>query len=86
MPWTKLIDDTLKLFSHAHIQPLIDYASIVWDGARETHLLKLNFLCKRAARIMLPGTALTTDFFLKQLGILPLQHKLKFNNTHVKNI
>ena len=28
---------------------------------------------------MLPGTDLTTEMKMKQLGILPLQHKLKFN-------
>ena len=28
---------------------------------------------------MLPDTALTTEMKMKQLGIFPLQHKLKFN-------
>ena len=28
---------------------------------------------------MLPGTALTTEMKMKQLGILPPQHKPKFN-------
>ena len=28
---------------------------------------------------MLPGTALTTETKMIQLGFLPLQHKLKFN-------
>ena len=29
---------------------------------------------------MTPGKALTTEMKMKQLGILPLQHKVKFNN------
>ena len=53
--------DTRKLFFNARIKPRIDYASVVWDG-RSNFLKKiLNFLHRRAVKLIFPDTTLTTD-------------------------
>jgi hypothetical protein len=77
---SQLIDEpSLKMFFHAHIQPLFDYASVVWDGAAAVHLDKLNSLHKRGIKLLLPFSNLPVQTKMQQLKILPLEKKLYFN-------
>ena len=68
-----------KLFFHAHIQPIIDYASTLWDSASANTLKPLVSIHKRALKLtLLKSTSLIVhDYNL--LDVLPLEFKLKFN-------
>ena len=68
-----------KLFNHAHISPHLTYASTVWDGCSDILFNKLNSLHRRAAKLMISNSSLSTDTKLRYLGILPLKEKLMFN-------
>ena len=46
---------------NAHIKPHIDYASVVWDGCSDVLKKRLNSLHRRAVKLILPDTTLTTD-------------------------
>jgi hypothetical protein len=46
-----------KVFYHAHVKPHIDYASVLWDGASDNFVKKVDALHRRAARLMLPGNS-----------------------------
>ena len=70
---------TLKIFYSSHILPHISFSSTVWDGCGETHLIKLNSLHRRAAKLLLPDKNSSTDEKMKALSILPLQKQLYFN-------
>ena len=74
-------EPTRKLFYLAHIQPHIDYASSVWDGASEDSLKRLNSLHRRAIKLVADRVenGLTTDQKFQHLGILPLQQQFEFN-------
>ena len=66
-----------KLFFHAHIHPIIDYASTLWDSASANTLKPLVSIHKRALKVtLLKSTSLTAHDY-KLLDVLPL--KLKFN-------
>ena len=65
--------DTRKLFFNAHIKPHIDYASVVWDGCSDLIKKRLNSLHRRAVKLILPDTTLTTDQRLKEMRIMSLQ-------------
>ena len=71
--------DTRKLFYNAHIKPHIDYASVVWDGCGEVHLKKLNYLHRRAGKLILPDPSLSTEQKMRALGILNLPQQLIYN-------
>ena len=68
-----------KLFHHAHISPLLTYASTVWDGCSDILFNQLNSLHRRATKLMIFDSSLTTDTKLRYLGQLPLKEKLMFN-------
>ena len=68
-----------KMFFHANTLCHVNYASVLWDGAANSHLMRLNSLLKRAAKIMLPDPTLSTLRKQKQLNILPLKLQLEFN-------
>ena len=69
-----------KLFFHAHIQPIIDYASTLWDSASANTLKPLVSIHKRALKLtLLKSTSLTAHDY-KLLDVLPLKLKLEFNN------
>ena len=71
-----------KLFYSAHILSYINYASTLWDGCSEVHLkknLKLNFLHRRAAKLIFSDLSIPTDDKLKTLKLLPLTKQLKEN-------
>ena len=72
---------TLKIFYSSHILPDISFSSTVWDGCGKTHLIKLNSLHRRAAKLLLPDKNSSTDEKMKALSILPLQKQLYFNKT-----
>ena len=68
-----------KLFFHAHIQPIIDYASTLWDSASANTLKPLVSIHKRALKLtLLKSTSLTAHDY-KILDVLPLKLKLEFN-------
>ncbi len=69
------------LFYNAHIKSHIDYASIVWDGCSEHLLKRLNSLQRRAVKLVVPDSSLTTDEKLKQAGILSLKNQFTYNKT-----
>ena len=71
--------DTRKLFFSAHIKPHIDYASVVWDGCSDVLKKRLNSLHRRAVKLILPDTTLTTDQKLKEMRIMSLQKQLEYN-------
>ena len=67
-----------KLFFHAHIQPIIDYASTLWDSASAITLKPLVSIHKRALKLtLLKSTSLTAHDY-KLLDVLPVKLKLKF--------
>ena len=68
-----------KLFYHAHISPHLTFASTVWDGCSDILFNKLNSLHRRAAKLMISDSYLSTDTKLRYLGILLLKEKLMFN-------
>ena len=68
-----------KLFYHAHISSHLTYASTVWDGCSDILFNKLNSLHRRAAKLMISDSSLSTNTKLRYLGILPLKEKLMFN-------
>ena len=68
-----------KLFFNAHIKSHIDYASVVWDGCSDVLKKKLNYLHRRAVKLILPNTTLTTDQKLKEMRIMSLQKPLAYN-------
>ena len=68
-----------KLFFHSHIQPIIDYASTLWDSASTNTLKPLVSIHKRALKLtLLKSTSLTAHDY-KLLDVLPLKLKLEFN-------
>ena len=71
--------DTRKLFYNAHIKAHIDYASVVWDGCSDVLKKRLNYLHRRAVKLILPDTSLTTDQKLKEMRITSLQKQLEYN-------
>ena len=70
---------SLSLFFNAHIKPHIDYASVVWDGYSDVLKKRLNYLHRRAVKLILPDTTLTTDQKLKEMRIMSLQKQLEYN-------
>ena len=71
--------DTRKLFFNAHIKLHIDYASVVWDGCSDVLKKRLNSLHRRAVKLILPDTTLTTDQKLKEMRIMSRQKQLEDN-------
>ena len=50
-----------KLFYHAHISSQLTYASAVWDGCSDILFNKHNSLHKRAAKLVISDSSLSTD-------------------------
>ena len=72
--------DTRKLFYNAHIEPHIDYASLVLDGCGEVSLKKhLNSIHRRAGKLILSDPSLSTEQKMSALGILNLPQQLAYN-------
>ena len=80
-PKRYVISQTHKIFSSSHILPHISFSSTVWDGCGEAHLIKLNSLHRRTAKLLLSDKNSSTDEKMKALSILPLQKQLYFNKT-----
>ena len=73
--------DTRKLFFNAYIKPHIDYAPVVWDGCNDVLKKRLNSLHRRAVKLILTDTTLTTDQKLKEMRIMrimSLQKQLEY--------
>ena len=71
----------MKPFYHAYISPHLTYASTFWDGCSDILFSKLNSLHRRAAKLMVSDSSLTTDTQLRYLVLLRLKEKLMFNKT-----
>ena len=68
-----------KLFFHAHILSLINYASTLWDNTSDTNLRYISRLHKRAIKLIkLSSNTLTRDDY-RDLDILPLKDRLFYN-------
>lgn len=67
-----------KLFFFAHIVPIVDYASTLWDSSSDNNLKLINRMYKRALKLILLKTSLAPHD-LKQLNILTLRNRLLFN-------
>jgi len=65
-----------KLFYHAHISHHLTYTSTVLDECSDILFNKLNSLHRRAAKLMISDSSLTTDTKLRYLGLFPLKEKL----------
>ena len=74
-----LNENECKMFFHAHCLSHVNYASVLWDSAANCHLLKLNSIYKRAAKIMHPDQNLTTEEKFAKLNILSLHSQLDYN-------
>ena len=74
-------EETKLLFYNAHIQPHLDYCSIVWDGASQANLKQLNSLHRRSAKLIIDARMnnISTDDKLELLNMLPLQKRFIFN-------
>ena len=70
--------DTRKLFFNAHIKPHIDYASVVWERCSGVLKKRLNSLRRRAVKLILPDTTLTTGQKLREMRIMSLQKQLEY--------
>ena len=70
-------------FFHTHIQPIIDYASTLWDSASANTLKPLVSIHKRALKLtLLKSTSLTAHDY-KLLDVLPLKVKGIIMHTRV---
>jgi hypothetical protein len=69
----------LKLFFNSHIMSHINYSSTIWDGCSNANKKRLNSLHRRAAKLLLTDSSITTDDKLRTLDILPLDKQLTFN-------
>ena len=68
-----------RSFFNAYVESYINYASTVWDSASEKTLKPLQSLYRRAIKlIILKSSSLTVSDY-KNLNILPIKMKLKFN-------
>ena len=70
-----------RMFFFAHIKPYIDYISNAWDGASQNLLVTLNSIYRRAVKMILYETQISTNAKFAQLQILSLQQQLKFNKS-----
>ena len=68
-----------KLFFHAHIQSLIDYASSLWDSASANTLKPLNSIHKRAVKNILLKTSTLSNEDYQKLKLLPFSYKFQYN-------
>ena len=57
----------------------IDYASVVWVGCSDVLKKRLISLHRRAVKLILPDTTLTTDQKFKEIRIMDLQKQLEYN-------
>ena len=67
--------DTRKLFFNTQI----DYALVAWDECSDVLRKILNSLHRRAVKLILPDTTLTTDQKLKEMRIMSLQKQPEYN-------
>lgn len=68
-----------KLFFHAHCMSRINYASTVWSQTADTHLVKLNSLHRRGAKLISSEENISTTAKLRHLDILPLASQFNYN-------
>ena len=70
--------DTWKLFFNAHIKPHTDCASVLWDECSDVLRKRLNSLHRRAVKLILPDTSLTTHQKLKKIRIMSLHKQVQY--------
>ena len=74
------------LFYYAHISPHLTYASTVWDGCSDMLFNKLNSLHRRAAKLMISDSSLTTDTTKRYSGLCRLKEKLNLAPPYLKRL
>ena len=62
-----ITQEARELFYNAHIKSHIDYASVIWDGCSQNVMKQINSLHRRAAKLILFHTDLSTDEKMVQL-------------------
>lgn len=76
----KFLDlESRKIFFHAHILSILDYASTLWDNASENNMKLLSRLYKRAIKLILLKSSSLTPRDFEKLDILPFDKRLIFN-------
>ena len=68
-----------KVFFHAHIQSIINYASTLWDNASANTLKPLKSLYKRAVKLVINKSTSLSTLDYKTLNVLPLNLTLTYN-------
>ena len=68
-----------KLFFSAHIIPIIDYASTLWDNCSDNNFKLINRMYKRALKLILLKSSSLSPQDFKQLNLLTLRNRLLFN-------
>ena len=70
---------SITMFHNAHIMPYINYASVLWDGAKHVHLDIIKSLYRRSIKIVGKDYHVSTDEKLKSLNMLPFYKQLDYN-------
>ena len=70
---------SITMFHNAHVMPYINYASVLWDGAKRVHLDIIKSLYRRSAKIIGKDYDMSTDDKLKTLNMLPFYKHLEYN-------
>ena len=68
-----------KMFFNAHILPIIDYASTLWDTCSQTNLKLIHRMYKRAIKLVLLKSSSLDSTDYKQTRLLTFHHKLYLN-------
>ena len=71
--------DARKLFFDAHVLSHINYSSVIWRGASEICMKKLNSLHRRAIKLVSSEKDSTTEEKMHNLNILPLHKQFLYN-------
>ena len=70
----------MKMFFYAHCLSHINYASSVWCNTDSEYLKKLNRLHRRAIKLLVRDSAITTEAKYNALGILTMWDQFKYNS------
>ena len=73
-----MLEKFLTNIFNAFLKPYLEYGTLVWSGAPETNLDKINKTLNRSIRtILFKQKHDTVKPFYKYLGILPLKQNIK---------
>lgn len=66
----------LQDISSSHILSNITYASTLWDSSSWENFIRMNFLYRKASKLMITFKSLSTDGNIRMLDVLPLHTHL----------